>query len=76
MYAATRMGVQVFDRNGRVRAILPTPSRQVNELSFGGEDLQYLYVLGTDGKAYRRRFKVPGVSPGSAPIQLPAASAG
>jgi gluconolactonase len=76
LYAATRLGVQVFDRNGRVRAILPLPGGAARDLSFGGENLQYLYVTGVDGKSYRRRLKVPGVPSGMAPFKLPDWGAG
>ena len=36
---ATRMGIQVCDQNGRVRAILPlpTPCGPLRSLCFGGE---------------------------------------
>jgi gluconolactonase len=76
LYAATRMGVQVFDHNGRVRAILPVPTGAVTGLSFGGENLDVLYVTDANGRAYRRRFKVPGLSPGAAPIAVPNWGAG
>jgi len=72
LYAATRMGIQVFDRNGRVRAILPVPGGAVTDLGFAEEHLDTLYVVGADGKAYRRKFKASGVAPSSAPIELPA----
>jgi sugar lactone lactonase YvrE len=36
LYAATHMGVQVFDRNGRVRVILHVPGSEVTNLRFGG----------------------------------------
>ena len=78
LYAATPAGVQVFDRNGRVRAILPVPLKLLSDLRFGGEKLDYLYVSGstsTDNRrneiTYRRKLKVPGMPPGSAPIRLP-----
>ncbi|HLQ77281.1 MAG TPA: SMP-30/gluconolactonase/LRE family protein, partial [Terriglobia bacterium] len=76
LYAATRLGVQVFDRSGRVRAILPVPGGAVAGVRFGGESLYTLYVTSADGKTYRRKFKVPGVAPGSAPIELPAGNPG
>jgi sugar lactone lactonase YvrE len=76
LYAATRLGVQVFDRNGRVRAILPVPGGAAVDLKFGGESLETLYVNSTDGKIYRRRFKVPGIAPGAAPIELPPGNPG
>lgn len=76
LYAATRMGVQVFDRNGRVRAILPVPGGEVIGLRFGGENFGTLYVMATNGKTYRRKFKVPGIPPGAAPIELPSLKPG
>ncbi|MGC1921019.1 MAG: SMP-30/gluconolactonase/LRE family protein [Acidobacteriaceae bacterium] len=74
-YAATRMGVQVFDRNGRVRAILPVGGHQLAGICFGGADLQTLYVS-TGNAIYRRKLKSVGVPPSAAPIVLPEASAG
>jgi sugar lactone lactonase YvrE len=72
LYSATRLGVQVFDHNGRVRAILPIPSGEAKDLRFGdGEELDVLYVMGADGKTYRRRFNVPGVQPGDPPTKSP-----
>jgi enterochelin esterase-like enzyme len=72
LYTGTRMGVQVFDRNGRVRAILPLPeSKEAVALGFGGDALDVLYVSAADGTLYRRKLKVAGVKPGSAPIELP-----
>jgi hypothetical protein len=72
LYAASRLGIQVFDRNGRVRAILPVPGGAAKDLSFAGEHLDTMYVVGADGKTYRRKFKPSGIAPGSAPIELPA----
>jgi gluconolactonase len=74
-YAATRMGVQVFDRNGRVRAILPIAGHQLAGICFGGADMQTLYVSTGDG-IYRRKLKSVGFAPSAAPIALPEASAG
>src|SRR5258706_14996 len=76
LYAATRLGLQVFDRNGGVKAILPVPGGAVPGVSFAGESLDTLYVISAEGKTYRRKLKVPGVAPGSAPIELPAGSPG
>jgi gluconolactonase len=72
LYAATRMGVQVFDRSGRVRAILPIPGGRATGLTFGGAGFDTLYVTGADHKVFRRKFRVPGIRPGAAPIELPA----
>jgi sugar lactone lactonase YvrE len=77
LYAATRMGVQVCDQNGRVRAILPlpTPSGPARSLCFGGAHLDVLYV--TDGaQVFKRQLKVPGFPPWSAPIDVPNHGAG
>ena len=76
LYAATHLGIQIFDRNGRVRAILPIPGGAAKDLSFGGRHLDVLYVLGADGKSYRRALKISGIPPGAAPIPLPAWDAG
>jgi sugar lactone lactonase YvrE/enterochelin esterase-like enzyme len=74
-YAATRMGVQVFDRNGRARAILPVAGHQLAGICFGGADLQTLYVS-TGDAVYRRKLKSVGFPASAAPIVLPEASAG
>ncbi len=77
LYAATPLGVQVCDRNGRVRAILwlPYPCGAIQGLCWGGKDFDTLYV--TDGTAiFRRVMKVPGHPQWSAPIVLEMASAG
>lgn len=76
LYAATRMGVQVFDRNGRVRAILPVPGGEVTGLAFGGARFDTLYVTCADHKLYHRRVKVKGSPSWSPPIELPMGSAG
>jgi sugar lactone lactonase YvrE len=72
LYAATRMGIQICDQNGRVRAILPlpTPSGPVRSLCFGGDHFDVLYC--TDGaQLFRRRLKVRGYAPWSSPIPVP-----
>jgi sugar lactone lactonase YvrE/enterochelin esterase-like enzyme len=74
-YAATRMGVQVFDRNGRVRAILPVDGHQLAGICFGDADMQTLYVS-TGDAIYRRKLKSVGFPASAAPIVLPQASAG
>lgn len=76
LYAATRMGVQVFDRNGRVRAILPLPGGRVTGLSFGGANFDILYVSCENHKLYFRKLKVMGAPAWSAPVKLPAWSPG
>jgi sugar lactone lactonase YvrE len=70
------MGVQIFDHNGRVRAILPVPAREIISIAFGGPDMTTLFVGSRAHELYRRKMKVPGVVPGSAPIDVPAWGAG
>ena len=77
LYVATRMGVQVCDQNGRVRAILPlpTPCGPVRGICFGGEHFDVLYV--TDGtQVFRRPIKVPGHAPWAAPLTYPSQGGG
>ncbi len=77
LYVATRMGIQVCDQNGRVRAILPlpTPSGPVRGLCFAGEGFDVLYV--TDGtQVFTRRLKVRGFAPWESPVAVPSAGPG
>jgi gluconolactonase len=77
LYVATRMGIQVCDQNGRVRAILPlpSPSGPVRSLCFAGEHFDVLYA--TDGKqVFARRLKVRGWAPWSSPVAVPSQGPG
>jgi gluconolactonase len=75
-YVATRIGVQVFDRNGRVAAILPLPGNAAaTGLSFGGHDFDTLYVAG-GGKVYRRKLHIKAAPPWAVPGKLPPWGAG
>jgi DNA-binding beta-propeller fold protein YncE len=77
LYVATRMGIQVCDQNGRVRAILPLPAPcgPVRSLCFAGEHFDVLYV--TDGtQVFTRRLKIPGVAPSAAPVAVPSQGPG
>jgi hypothetical protein len=77
LYVATRMGVQVCDQNGRVRAILPlpTPCGPARGICFGGPNFDILYV--SDGThVFQRKMKLPGFPPWSAPITVPSQGAG
>lgn len=78
-YVATRMGVQVFDRNGRVTSILPVlptaRSQQLAGVSFGGADFHTLYVT-TGTRVYRRTVAATGIPGCSSPITLPPWGAG
>ena len=75
LYVATRMGVQVADRNGRVRAILTLPEGGVTSLCFGGADFDTLYIV-CDGRLYKRKMKLPGVPPLAEPFELSPGGAG
>lgn len=70
LFVATRMGVQICDRNGRVEGILTLPGGPVTSLSFGGKSFDTLYVV-CGGRLYARRLAVRGLAGGAAPIPLP-----
>lgn len=75
-YVATPMGVQVFDRNGRVTAILPLPGNEhATGICFGGHNFDTLYVSG-GGKVYRRKLRVQGAPPWADAAKLPPWGAG
>jgi hypothetical protein len=77
LYAATPMGIQVCDRNGRVRAILwlPFPCGPVRGICWGASGFDTLYA--TDGTTlFRRRLVIPGYPQWSAPVALPKSNAG
>jgi sugar lactone lactonase YvrE len=77
LYVATRMGIQVCDRNGRVRGILPlpTPCGPVKSLCWSGEGFDTL--VATDGqKIFKRKLNIHGYSQWSAPAALPPSSGG
>ncbi len=56
LYIATPQGIQICDQNGRVRAILPVPSRKADAIAFSGN---YLYVF-SGGKYYVRKVQHTG----------------
>ena len=72
LYAATPMGIQVFDQAGRVNGIIAPPQRltSIQGLTFGGPTRNELHLL-ADGRVWRRTLQTRGVFPGAAPI-LPA----
>ena len=70
LYVATRMGVQVCDRNGRVEGILTLPQGQVSSLCFGGKKFDTLYIV-CGQHLYKRRMNVPGVPCWAPPVELP-----
>jgi sugar lactone lactonase YvrE len=69
-YVATHKGVQIFDRNGRSRGILPMPAGKATSVCFGGENLDTLFVT-SGGKLYRRHMKAVGAPSFIDPIKLP-----
>jgi gluconolactonase len=74
-YVATHKGVQVFDRNGRSRGILPMPSGKATSLCFGGAGFDTLFVT-SGGRLYRRHMKSVGAPSFQKPIKLPPWGAG
>lgn len=74
-YVATHLGVQVLDRNGRSRGILPLPSGKPTSVTFGGAMFDTLYVI-SGGQLYYRKMKAVGSPPFAAPIKLPPSGAG
>jgi len=76
-YVATRLGIQIFDRNGRVIAILPLPKGEAaTGVTFGGPGFDTLYVSTVGGRIYKRKLQTVGVPPFAAPIKLPKGRAG
>jgi gluconolactonase len=69
-YVATRLGIQVFDRNGRARAILTLPSGEAQAVCFGGATFDTLFATSGD-KLYRRKLKAVGAPNFLPPITLP-----
>ena len=63
VFVATRIGIQIIDPLGRVRAIMPAPpaNGQTSNLCFGGADFNILYVTAGD-KVFRRKLKTRGVN--------------
>ena len=72
LYAATPMGIQVFDQAGRVNGIIAPPQRisKIEGLTFGGPTRNQLYLL-ADGHVWRRKVQTRGVFPAAAPILPP-----
>jgi gluconolactonase len=67
VYAATNLGVQICDQNGRVRAILQMPYGKISGICFGGASYDELYVI-CGGRLYKRKLKVKGVPAWAAPV--------
>ena len=75
LYVATRVGVQVCDRNGRVEGILTLPPGPVTSLCFGGPQGDTLFIV-CGSRIYKRAMRVPGVPGWAAPVPLPPFGAG
>jgi enterochelin esterase-like enzyme len=75
LYVATRLGVQIFDRNGRSRGILPLPAGEATSVCLGGARFDTLFVI-SGGKLYQRHVKAVGAPAFEPPIKLPPWGAG
>lgn len=63
LYAATSLGIQIFDPTGRLCGVLPPPSHSASTaagVAFGGRDNDMLLVL-WDGQLIGRKTKVKGL---------------
>ena len=70
LYAATRMGVQIVDRSGRPRGILPLPGGAAAVgVCFGDAQSHTLFAL-TDRGLFRRHMNTTGAPPFAAPFKL------
>jgi sugar lactone lactonase YvrE len=62
IYAATPLGVQMFDPTGRLSGVLLPPERaDVTAVIFGGPERDRLYVLCGD-KVYSRKVRAKGIA--------------
>jgi gluconolactonase len=68
LYAASALGVQVFDQAGRVNVVLtkPEPDAWATAVCFGGADFDRLYLAAGD-KVWRRRLNAHGAPGWRAP---------
>jgi len=62
-YLASACGIQVCDYNGRAEAILTLPNNiRPISIAWGGQELNYLYIIGEDNMVYRRQLNTRGSS--------------
>jgi sugar lactone lactonase YvrE len=62
LYAASALGVQIFDTTGRMSGVLLQPARAAaTALTFGGPDHDRLYAA-FGGQVYFRKTKVKGAT--------------
>jgi sugar lactone lactonase YvrE len=68
LYAATALGVQVFDPTGRLSGVIPVPDRApVTALAFAGPERGELAITSV-GKTYVRKVRTKGVAPARGPL--------
>lgn len=70
LYVATAMGIQIADQPGKVQCIIPTPNRRISNLTFGGPNLDTVYVTSGD-RVYKRKLKVKGILTWDKPVKPP-----
>jgi sugar lactone lactonase YvrE/enterochelin esterase-like enzyme len=61
VYVATRMGIQVCDRAGRVNCVIQTPNGVVSNLCIDREQFDTLFATCGD-RVYKRKLKVRGAN--------------
>jgi gluconolactonase len=61
-YFTTKLGIQVCDQPGRVNAIISKPAARISNITFGGPDMQWIYVTAGD-KVFRRHLRRKGGFP-------------
>jgi sugar lactone lactonase YvrE/enterochelin esterase-like enzyme len=67
LYVATRLGIQVCDREGRGTCIIPTPNGKVSGICFGGAAFDTLLATCGD-RVFQRKVKVHGACAFQPPI--------
>jgi sugar lactone lactonase YvrE/enterochelin esterase-like enzyme len=67
LYVATRLGIQVCDREGRGMCIIPTPNGKVSGICFGGAAFDTLLATCGD-RVFQRKVRVHGACAFQAPI--------
>jgi gluconolactonase len=70
LYAATSMGIQIADQPGKVQCIIPTPNGRASNITFGGPNLDTIYVTSGD-RLYKRKLKIKGVLTWDKPVKPP-----
>ena len=68
LYFATRLGLQVCDQAGRVNVIIPTPNGKVSNVTFGGAEMDTIFVSAGD-KIFKRKLKAKGSPSFATPVK-------